>query len=181
MDKKKIAHYYIYFMVYACVGWIYEVLLGILQFHLGFINRGFLYGPYLPVYGFGALLLILILDDLRSIKHYLLQVNITPFLIFMAIVTITTVVELGTSYLLEFIIGRWLWDYNDYFMNFQGRIALETSLRFGFGGMVILYIIHPILKKLTKQYERYTVFLAVLIGIPFLMDVLMRLFLGSNI
>ena len=45
--------FYLYFFVAAVVGWVYEVLTIMLENHHGFQNRGVLFGPYLPVYGFG--------------------------------------------------------------------------------------------------------------------------------
>ena len=55
---KKIEKYYLYFMMYAVIGWIYEVVLEVFIYKWGFSNRGVLFGPYLPVYGFGGLLFI---------------------------------------------------------------------------------------------------------------------------
>ena len=62
-------------------------------------------------------------------------------------VALTTVVELIASYLLEWTPGGWLWDYTRYTIQWQGRICLSASLRFGVGGMVILYGLQPLLEK----------------------------------
>ena len=58
---------------------------------------------------------------------------------FVAIIGNTANIELIGSYIMEFTSGKWLWDYTGYNFNFQGRIALNPSVRFGFGGMVCLY------------------------------------------
>ena len=54
----KVNKYFLYFMMYAIIGWIYEVFLEVVVYHWGFSNRGVLFGPYCPVYGFGALAFI---------------------------------------------------------------------------------------------------------------------------
>lgn len=177
---KKFLQCFDYFLTYSFIGWLYEVLLGIFIFHVGFINRGFLFGPYCPVYGFGALF-ILILSRYKHHKKIIANINVMPIIIFILIIFITTSLELITSYILEFFLGKWLWDYNNYFMNYQGRIALETSIRFGLGGIIILYIIQPflyanILKMNTKVYFLLSNFLFIL----FIIDLIARIFLGSN-
>ena len=72
--------------------------------------------------------------------------NVAPALAFVAIMAITTGIELIASYLLEWATGGWLWNYNDYAFQFQGRIALNPSIRFGIGGILILYVIQPLLE-----------------------------------
>jgi uncharacterized membrane protein len=62
---------------------------------------------------------------------------------------VATAVELLTSYLLEWLTGSWPWQtYVDYAINFQGRIALSPSLRFGLGGLLFLYVLQPLFEKL---------------------------------
>ena len=65
---------------------------------------------------------------------YLWKIPFTSVLVFAEIVVITTVIELITSYIMEWTTGSWLWDYTRFTPNFQGRIALNPSLRFGVGG-----------------------------------------------
>lgn len=97
--------YTIAFFLYAFIGWLYEVALEFFLFHHGFVNRGFLYGPYLPVYGFGALLILIALYPCytRTTKLSVFQheINITPVLTFFGIVILTTILELITSYLMD--------------------------------------------------------------------------------
>lgn len=138
---------FLYFWVYAVLGWVYEVFLEVVVYRWGFSNRGFLFGPYLPVYGFGALLIIACLRPLSRKPLHIGKVNIMPVVVFLAVVALTTVVELITSYLLEWTTGGWLWDYTRYSIQWQGRICLSASLRFGIGGMVILYLLQPLLEK----------------------------------
>ena len=143
--------YMIYFMLYAIIGWCYEVFLEVVVYRWGFSNRGFLFGPYCPVYGFGALTFILLLSKLKSKKIKIGILNVTPILVFLGIILISTTIELIASYLLEIFTGEWLWDYNSYDFNFEGRIALNPSVRFGLGGMVFMYILQPLFEKLCEK------------------------------
>lgn len=147
--------YMIYFMLYSIIGWCYEVFLEVVVYRWGFSNRGFLFGPYCPIYGFGALTFIILLRNLKNKKIKILNINITPLLVFIGIMVISTTIELITSYILEMFTGKWLWDYNSYKFNFQGRIALNPSVRFGIGGMIFMYVFQPLFEKLCdKMGER---------------------------
>ena len=130
----KIQKAVIYFVLYSVIGWCYEVFLEVVVYRWGFSNRGVLLGPYCVVYGFGALILIASLGWLKERRICLGRVNVTPALVFVGIVVITTLVELAASYIMEFTHGEWLWDYTRFAFNFQGRVALNPSIRFGIGG-----------------------------------------------
>ena len=139
--------WFLYFWTYCVLGWCYEVFLEVVVYRWGFSNRGFLWGPYLPVYGVGALLILGCLRGLTKKPLRIGRVNVMPAVVFLAVVALTTVVELIASYLLEWTTGGWLWDYTRYAIQWQGRICLSASLRFGVGGMVILYLLQPLLEK----------------------------------
>lgn len=60
-----------------------------------------------------------------------------------------TALELATSYFLEALTGSWPWQtYVNYGIHFQGRIALSPSIRFGLGGLLFLYILQPLFRRL---------------------------------
>lgn len=145
--------YFLCFMFYSVLGWCYEVFLDVVIYRDGFIKRGFLFGTYCPVYGFGALAFISCLWMLKDKKIKVAKINITPVLVFLGIMLISTSMELVTSYILEIFTGSWLWDYTGYGINFQGRVALNPSVRFGIGGMFFLYICQPFLNKLMKNED----------------------------
>ena len=148
---KKLQEYFLYFMFYSVIGWIYEVFLEVVVYRWGFSTRGVLFGPYCVVYGFGAVILLLTLSGLMKKKIRIGRVNITPLLVFLGIVLITTVIELAASNIMEFTMGEWMWDYTRFSFNFQGRVALNPSVRFGIGGMVILYLLHPLVRRFTER------------------------------
>ncbi|MBR5756870.1 MAG: putative ABC transporter permease [Firmicutes bacterium] len=139
----------VYFTLYSVFGWAYEVFLEVVIYKWGYADRGVLFGPYCPVYGFGALLFIIIIYPMINRKAYKDRLKYIP-LVFLLSMLIATALELGTSYLLEMIIGYWPWQtYADYKINYQARIALSPSVRFGIGGVLFLYILQPLFEKLT--------------------------------
>ena len=79
------------------------------------------------------------------------RVNLTDALVFVGVVVLTTVLELIASYIMQAITGGWLWDYTSHSFNFQGRIALNPSIRFGLGGMLFLYLLQPLFRRLSAQ------------------------------
>ena len=171
--KRKIEEYFLYFILYSMIGWFYEVFLEVVVYRWGFSNRGVLFGPYCIVYGFGALLLIFLLTRLKKKKIKIKKLNITPILVFIGIVVITTLVELIASYIMEFTRGEWLWDYTRFSFNFEGRIALNPSIRFGIGGMIFLYLLQPLFEKLTSSLsDKKLNIISVLVAIVFAIDLL---------
>ena len=141
--KQKGTFLFLCFLAYAVIGWCYEVVLEVLIYQWGFSNRGFLFGPYCPVYGFGALLLLLCLGKIKGQRRWY-----SPLLVFLGTVFLTTALELATSYAMEAVIGYWQWDYTKYAIQFDGRIALNPSVRFGLGGLLFLYGVQPVLEKI---------------------------------
>ena len=161
----------IYFALYSIVGWIYEVFLEVVVYHWGFTNRGVLFGPYCPVYGFGALAFILLVYPLIRDIQYRKRLLWIPA-VFVLCMLIATAIELGTSYALEYLTGSWPWQtYADYRINFQARIALSPSIRFGLGGVFFLYVLQPLFEKLsTGMSDRARRRTAIVILIVFAVD-----------
>ena len=151
MKARKFYDYMIFFIIYAVIGWIYEVSLETFIYRWGFSNRGVLFGPWLPVYGFGALTFIVLWYHLIKDKPAVKKICMIPVIFLLTMIT-ATALELLTSYLCEWTMGSWPWQtYKDYAINFQGRIALSPSIRFGIGGVVFLYVIQPFLDKLAAK------------------------------
>lgn len=145
--KDKLPKYVICFFLYSVIGWCYEVFLEVVVYKWGFSNRGVLFGPYTPVYGFGALTFIFLVYPLIAGKEVKRRVIMIPVVFFLCM-GIATGIELVTSYLLEYTMGSWAWDYLSYPYNFQGRIALSPSVRFGLGGLLFLYVLQPLFDRL---------------------------------
>ena len=168
--------YFLYFFMYSVIGWCYEVFLEVVVYRWGFSNRGFLFGPYTPVYGFGAILFLVLLYPIKKNKVYIGKINVTPIVIFLGAMVIATAVELLTSGILDLVGSQPLWDYSNYAIHFQGRIALNPSIRFGIGGLLFLYILQPLFEKLVgllSQKKLHIVF-TILFGIM-LLDLIVKI------
>lgn len=144
----------IWFILYSFIGWFYEVFLEVVIYKWGFSDRGVLFGPYCPVYGFGSLLFIFLVYPLIKSKGLKEKILYMPF-VFVCCALSATLLELITSYLCEWFMGSWPWQtYSDYAINFQGRIALSPSIRFGLGGTFFLYVLQPLFEKVTNTINK---------------------------
>jgi len=154
--RKNFNIYFFSFILYCFVGWLYEVALELFVYNNGFINRGFLYGPYLPVYGFGAIVLILLLKNFSYQKRYIKKINISPIITFILIFIVTTLIEYFTGYMLDLILNIRLWDYSNQFLNINGFVCFSASIRFAIGGTIFLYLVQPNFVKLINKISRKT-------------------------
>ena len=126
--------YFLLFLAYSVTGWCLEVI-GKLIEKKKFINRGFLIGPYCPIYGTGAILITFLL------KKYVPD----PFALFVMAILVCGTLEYLTSYFMEKIYhARW-WDYSQRKFNINGRVCLNTIIPFGLLGMFIMYVSNPFL------------------------------------
>lgn len=130
------------FFTYSLVGWLWEVI-----FYLAstgqFVNRGTMHGPWLPIYGCGGLLIIVLLKPFRE----------KPWMLFFGTVIVCGGVEYFTSWILEKMFNQRWWDYTGYFMNLNGRICLEGLLVFGMAGFAFTYVISPMLDDYYKKMQ----------------------------
>lgn len=136
-------HLVMMFFSFMLIGWIWEVALEIFGKGI-FVNRGTLFGPWLPLYGCGGVLLVLIL---RKLVH-------RPVLTYFLATGICAVIEYFTGYFLEHIRGLKWWDYTGYFVNLHGRICLEGLIVFGIGGCLGLYFLVPMLHNVFSRIPR---------------------------
>jgi uncharacterized membrane protein len=156
-EKQLIQKAFLWFWMYAVFGWCYEVFIEVFVKHWGFHNRGELIGPYCPIYGVGALLFLICFGKLMKKKEPEWLVYVKPLLIFLGCMAVATTIELIASYILEYTKGSWPWQtYAEYKYNFQARIALSTSIRFGLGGVLFMYVIQPFFEWLTDKPGRKT-------------------------
>lgn len=120
------------FLIYSLIGWCVEVLYAAMTTGK-LISRGFLSGPYCPIYGVGMLLIIVLLCPLR---HNLI-------FLFLAALFITSALEYLTGVLLDVVFEQRWWDYSSMPFNIQGFICLKFSILWGLGCVFIIRIIHP--------------------------------------
>lgn len=138
-DMNTFYELFLYFFIYSVIGWFTEMIYCRLC-DGKWSDRGFLYGPYCPIYGFGGLIVLIFLEP---ISNY-------TILVFLLAIILTTILEYITSFLMEkFFDAKW-WDYSERLLNINGRICLLNSILFGFLGLIITYIIHPYIKVLVN-------------------------------
>lgn len=125
-------NHFLYFFIYSFGGWVCECIYCSIPAKK-FINRGFLYGPYCPIYGFGALLVTLLLDGYLS----------NPLLVFLLGMLLTSILEYVTSYVMEKLFHKKWWDYSHYRININGRVCLLNSTLFGLMALFVIYVLHP--------------------------------------
>lgn len=136
---KTIETWFLWLMIYSVIGWVYEsTICSIGQRKL--INRGFLNGPYCPIYGTGAVLVLLVLGRIQN-----------PVLLFFAGAVLTCSLEYLTSWLMEKLFhARW-WDYSKRKFNIGGRVCLIGAVVFGAFSVVLILVLHPWVKSLTDR------------------------------
>ncbi len=150
---------FVWFIIYSFFGWVYESLWASFN-EKQWVNRGFLAGPVIPIYGTGAVLFILLLGDIKS--------NILLFILGMVIASF---LEYITSYAMEKMFhARW-WDYNHYPFNINGRICLYGALLFGFFAVIVNRVIQPYVEKFVNSFSDYHLYIiSVILMVIFLTD-----------
>lgn len=148
------------FITYSIIGWVIEEI-DILILQKKVVNRGFLIGPYCPIYGFGSLFIILFLNKYLD----------DPIVLFFMTMISCGILEYLTSFIMEKIFKTRWWDYSDEKFNINGRICLETLVLFGIGGLVISYLAQPfIMSILTLIPANILNIIAIILSIIFIID-----------
>ena len=130
------------FFFMCFVGWVWEVSLSMISYGR-FVNRGVLHGPWIPIYGFGCVLILLLLKRFR----------IRPKVEFSMAVLLCGCIEYFTGFFLELTHnGQKWWDYTGYFLNLHGKICAEGLLVFGIGGMAFVYVVAPLIDNWVKEH-----------------------------
>lgn len=121
----------LFFFIYCFFGWCFETTLVSLQ-EKHFVNRGFLRSPFLPIYGFGSLIMIL---AGKPFMH-------DPVKMFVCGALAATLMEYITGWLMELLFKTRYWDYSDCCYNISGRICAEATLLWGFMTLLVNYKVH---------------------------------------
>ncbi len=148
------------FIIYAFIGWCSEVAYAALERGI-FVNRGFLNGPYCPIYGVGVLIVVVVLTPL---KDNLLFLYAGSFLL-------TSVLEFITGYVMEKAFHNKWWDYSDKPFNIMGYVCLKFSILWGLACSFIMLVIHPIIFGFIRMIPHILgVVLIVIIMVCFAID-----------
>lgn len=157
MDFYSIA---IYFFVYGFLGWCTEVAFAACKEHR-FVNRGFLNGPFCPIYGFGVSLVIIFLTPYRS----------NLILLYITSIILVTLLEGITGWAMDKIFHNKWWDYSNMPLNIGGYVCLPFSLVWGIACVAIMNLIHPLIHHVLALMPRTLgIVLIVLFGILLIID-----------
>ena len=174
MTKRTLDFYILFFFVVSFAGWLWEVSLYVVTEH-ALINRGAFYGPYLPIYGVGGVLLWLVLQSFHQRK----------ILTFLLSMVICSVLEYATGAFMEWKWGLRWWDYSGHFLNLNGHICLVGAVGFGLGGMLLNCYVMPYYMRLYHKLSiKWRKILCGVLLVVFIIDLiwcLMRPNTGENI
>lgn len=135
-----IYHVLFWFVCYCMMGWLVESI------YMSFCNkkitnRGFMYGPFCPIYGFGALMVYFLL---RPISHNLILTYVVGSLV-------ATVFEFLTARLMLHLFGQVWWDYTDKPFNYHGILCLESTIAWGFYTIIMFRFLQKGVAWFTEQ------------------------------
>ncbi|MBM6828509.1 hypothetical protein H9X85_02530 [Anaerotignum lactatifermentans] len=133
-------HLFYYFIIYSFLGWGMESAFVSIS-SKEWVNRGFLSGPFCPIYGVGALFMILLLSPVTD--HV--------FLLFFGGFFLASVVEYVIAAILEKLFHASWWDYSEKKWNLKGRVCLQRSVEWGLLTIVLMRVIHPVIQGLADN------------------------------
>ena len=139
MKADFIYHVWLFFLL-SFFGWLWEGFLYLLKDDI-YVNRGFLSGPWLPIYGIGGIMLELLFHRWRN----------RPLMTFVSSMVVCTVLEYLAGWYLELTWGVKWWDYSQMPLNLHGRVCVLGSLLFGLGGMLLVWVISPLFYSLYRK------------------------------
>ncbi len=142
---EKVISYFLLFIIYAFLGYICEVIY-VFILTKKITNRGYLYGPLVPIYAFGAFLIILPLNEF-NIGSFIMD---KWYLVILYGFLSTTLLEYLTSFIMEKIFHMRWWDYSDKFLNINGRVCLRNSLLFTILVVLVVYVLNPFLNNIVS-------------------------------
>ncbi len=162
---------FLYFFIYSVLGWILETIYcRILDGK--WTNRGFMTGPYCPIYGFGSLLIIYFLNIFKA--H--------PIAVFFLGMIFTSLLEYISSFVLEKLFNAKWWDYSERKFNINGRICLRNSTMFAVLGILLTYIVHPFIStQIDKLPDYLAINIAISLFILMIIDCISSIFVLLNL
>lgn len=153
----RLCYLFLIFLIGCLVGWIYEEIFYLITEGL-LRNRGILYGPWLPIYGIGALGIY----AMKPIKKH-------PIALFLLCTVVTGVVEYIIGWVGINCFGLRLWDYRGLFMNISGIICFRSVISFAVLGLVFHYLIEPTTERMLKKANRHILYMTCLILVVLLL------------
>lgn len=166
-NRKKITYLIIIFFIGAFVGKVYETLFYLIVNHELF-NTGTLFGPWIMIYGVGAVLL-----------YFLKPFKKNPIILFLLSILITGTLEYFSGLIIDKVFGLMLWNYNGLFLNIGGYVCFRSVITFAMGSLLLHYLLIPILDKLFirvkyNYIKNFTYILSSLFIIDFILSKLFK-------
>jgi len=144
------------FLAYSLIGWIWETSYVSLK-SKKIVNRGFLRGPIIPIYGFAVVTIILSIDWVVPYIRTFSKFETVLTMIYIAIVA--SVWEYVTSFGMEVLFKTRWWNYTEHRFNIKGRIALDVSIFWGIGGFVLWRFVNPLVIMVYEQFNTHSMYL----------------------
>ncbi len=152
--------FFLIFYIYCFMGWCFESLY-VSAKSKKWVNRGFMKGPFLPIYGCGAVIILFSTIPVMS----------SPVLVYILSFIAATVLELATGIVMEKLFKVKYWDYSGNFMNYKGYICIKSSITWGFMGMLVTYIINePVAKFIDSLNVWISALIVVILTVIFVFD-----------
>ncbi len=163
--------WFLIFVIYSIIGTIVEILTILIDDRKLITNRGFLTGPYIPIYGVGAIMITFLLS---AFKESVLLTFIMSFLL-------CGFIEFMTSYFMEKVFNARWWDYSKHKFTIQGRIEPKRLIFFGLMGVMILNVLNPILMILISNVDgNVLIFISSLFAVLMIIDFVISIFLAMK-
>ena len=151
---------FLLYIIYSFLGWMIEVFVCSIEAKK-FVPRGFLIGPYCPIYGYSAIIMIFFLQRYES----------DILVLFVMGTIIASIAEYVTSYLMEKLFNARWWDYSHIPFNLNGRICLKNSMLFGLLAVILIYVVNPFITSTLNQIPKnILMYISLLILIIFVID-----------
>ena len=159
------------FYIYCFFGWCFEsAYVSLLEHH--WVNRGFLRAPLLPIYGSGALCILLVC----------LPVKENSFAVFVLGVVFPTLLEYITGYVMELLFKMRYWDYTGKKGNINGYICLQSSIAWGFLSLLLIHFIQPPIGRWVERLPHLALLIVVIvISCVFVSDVIVSFRAAFNL
>lgn len=157
------------FVIYSVLGWCCEVAFAAIV-EGRFVNRGFLFGPYCPIYGFGVGFVLLCLNPIKD----------NFVILFFCSVLLTTFLEFITGYILEKLLHQRWWDYSSERFNIKGYVCVKFSVIWGLACLIVVDIVHPVFEKLVSYIPMNVGIIILLICIVIYLTDFVTTIIGIN-
>lgn len=171
----------VWFLIYGVIGWLFESTLRSIA-EKKFVNRGFLFGPFIPIYAFGITGFVFLLNPLYTLKpleftlaglpegHQVISFEYKYYLIMIGGMVISSVLEYVVSFSMEKLFNQRWWDYTPYKYNTKGRVSFSITFCWGALSIAAVHFIHPLIgKKITDLLPEKVGFAIILIAYSLLL------------